>query len=545
MTTKKPSADPMASAASLPSGGDASAAGPATAESAANILLVDDDPRTLMAMEALLAGPDRAIFRAQSGEEALRRLLRQDFALILLDVRMPEMDGFETAALIRRRERSRYTPIIFLSAVDTLESNVLKGASSGAVDYLFKPVVPEVLRSKVAVFVDLFHMNERLKRSAVQQSEERFRLLVESIQDYAIFMLDPEGRVTSWNTGAERIKGFRHEEVIGEHISNFFCPEDQAKGLPAEALRRAAHEGRFEQEGWRLRKGGSRFWGNTIISALQDERDVLVGFSVVSRDLTEQKRVEEIRRESEHKLRQQAQELEQQLIASGRLVSIGEITASMAHEFNNPLGIIRGFAQDLLSETETSSPQYRGLQIIEEETRRCEKIIQELLQFARPRNTDLCLTDIKQLIEKTLNLVTPRLYKQRVESVVQLDENLPRIYADPQQLEQVLVNLYLNAIDAMPEGGKLNVGANVKPADGTSSMVVITVADTGFGIDKKDLAKIFQPFFTAKKKSGLGLGLPICDRIIKNHGGKIEVESQPRHGTTFKVYLSLDPSQMS
>src|SRR5262245_1675144 len=161
--------------------------------STANILLVDDDPITLVAMEALLAGPGRAIVKAQSGEEALRWLLRRDFALILLDVRMPDMDGFETAGLIRQRERSRYTPIIFVSAVDTLESDVLKGATSGAVDYLFKPVITEVLKSKVAVFVDLFHLNERLKQRAIEQSEERFRLLVDSIQDYAIFMLDPEG----------------------------------------------------------------------------------------------------------------------------------------------------------------------------------------------------------------------------------------------------------------------------------------------------------------------------------------------------------------
>ena len=544
MTAKRPLSNPVRPGKSsrLPPG-DSLGERLTRTESTANILLVDDDPRTLMAMEALLAAPGRTIITARSGEESLRHLLRQDFALILLDVRMPEMDGFETAALIRQRERSRYTPIIFLSAQNTLESDVLRGASSGAVDYLFKPVVPEVLRSKVSVFVDLFHMNERLKQKAIQQSEERFRLLVESMQDYAIFMLDPEGRVTSWNTGAERIKGLKHEEAIGEHFARFYATEDQVKGLPAQALRQAAGEGHYEQEGWSVRKDGSRFWANTIISALRDEREALVGFSVVSRDLTEQKRVDEVRRESEHKLREQAQELEQQLIASGRLVSIGEITASMAHEFNNPLGIIRGFAQDLLSEIESSNPQYRSLQIIEEETRRCEKIIQELLQFARPKSTDLCLTDVKQLIEKTLNLVAPRLYKQRVESIVQMDEDLPTIYADAQQLEQVLVNLYLNAIDAMPEGGKLNVGANVKPADGTSSTVVITVADTGFGIEKKDLPKIFQPFFTAKKKSGLGLGLPICDRIIKNHGGKIEVESQPRRGTIFKVYLSLEPSR--
>src|SRR6185503_11642600 len=164
-----------------------------------------------LGMEALLSGRGRKIVTASTGQEALRWLLRQEFALILLDVRMPGMDGFETADLIRQSERLRHIPIIFLSAIDTLEADVYRGAAKGAVDYLFKPVVPEVLKAKVSVFVDLFHINERLKRKAVQQSEERFRLLVESMQDYAIFMLDPEGRVTSWNTGAETIEGFQHE----------------------------------------------------------------------------------------------------------------------------------------------------------------------------------------------------------------------------------------------------------------------------------------------------------------------------------------------
>jgi DNA-binding response OmpR family regulator len=162
----------------------------------ANILIVDDDTKSLTAMEALLAGPGRVIVKAPSGREALRCLLRQDFALILLDVRIPDMDGFETASLIRQRERSRYTPIIFISAVDTLESDVLKGVTSGAVDYLFKPVVPQVLQTKVSVFVDLFQMNERLKQQAIRQSEERFRHIVESFQDYAVFMMDSEGQVT-------------------------------------------------------------------------------------------------------------------------------------------------------------------------------------------------------------------------------------------------------------------------------------------------------------------------------------------------------------
>jgi two-component system CheB/CheR fusion protein len=250
-------------------------------------------------------------------------------------------------------------------------------------------------------------------------------------------------------------------------------------------------------------------------------------------DFTARKRAEELLK-SEQTLRQKLTELEQQLISSGRLVSIGEITASMAHEFNNPLGIIMGFTQDLMSEIDSSDPNYRSLQIIDEETKRCGKIIEELLQFARPGATDFHPSDVQDLIERTIKMLTNRLYKQNIEVITQIEENLPRIHADSRQIEQVLVNLYLNSIDAMPEGGRLTIEAK-KAADGVS----ITVTDTGFGIEDTDLPKVFQPFFTSKKKSGLGLGLPICDRIIKNHGGRIEVASQPGQGTTFHVYLPL------
>jgi PAS domain S-box-containing protein len=509
-------------------------------EPTANILIVDDDSRTLLAMEALLSGPGRNTVTAASGQDALRWLLRQDFSVILMDVRMPDMDGFETADLIRQNERLRHIPIIFLSAIDTLEADVYRGAAKGAVDYLFKPVVPEVLKAKVSVFVDLFHINERLKLKAIQQSEERFRLLVESMQDYAIFMLDPEGRVTSWNIGAERIEGFQHEEIVGEPFARFYTTEDQAQGFPEQALRYAATNGRSEQEGWRVRKDGARFWANTVISALLDERKNLVGFSVVTRDLTEKKRVEEVLRESEAKLRRQAQELEQQLIASGRLVSLGVITASMAHEFNNPLGIVMGFTQQLLSEFEPNTPNHQALKIIDEETKRCQRIIQELLQYSRPKSADLCPTDVKQAIDKTMNMVANRLYKQKIETSAMIADDLPLIPADPQQLEQVLINLFLNAIDAMPKGGKLDVEAALKPTRENTPSVVITVIDSGSGIDQEDLAKIFQPFFSAKKGKGIGLGLPISERIIKNHGGTIAVESMSGKGTTFRIYLPLE-----
>jgi PAS domain S-box-containing protein len=288
------------------------------------------------------------------------------------------------------------------------------------------------------------------------------------------------------------------------------------------------------------RTDGKQF--DLLLSAgsLRDSYQRVLGCLFTLRDITQRKRWEEALRESEERLRQQAHELEQQLIASGRLVSLGEITASMAHEFNNPLGIVMGFTQELISETDPSHPHYRSLRIIEEESKRCEKIIQDLLQFARPKSTDLCPTDVKQALEKTLGLVANHLYKQKIESITRIEEGLPKIQADPQELEQVMVNLYLNAIDAMPDGGTLTVAAKpVLAIIGTPQEVVISISDTGFGIAPEHLPKIFLPFFTAKKKRGLGLGLPICDRIIKNHGGRIKVESQPGQGTTFEIYLPV------
>jgi two-component system NtrC family sensor kinase len=253
----------------------------------------------------------------------------------------------------------------------------------------------------------------------------------------------------------------------------------------------------------------------------------------VAQDITNRKRSEENLREREAKLRQDAQELEQQLIASGQLVSLGELTASIAHEFNNPLGIMLGFTQDLLGEMDPSDPNYRFLQIIDEEAKRCEKIVQDLLEFSSPRSVEFVQTDVNEVIKTTLDLISSRLFKQEVEAITHTSADLPPIHADPQQLQQVLTNLCLNALDAMPEGGKLTIAAQLE----SPRRLAITVADTGFGIEAEILQRIFRPFFTAKKRKGLGLGLPVCERIIKAHGGTIEARSIPGDGATFKILL--------
>ncbi|HEX7229256.1 MAG TPA: ATP-binding protein, partial [Candidatus Binatia bacterium] len=276
-------------------------------------------------------------------------------------------------------------------------------------------------------------------------------------------------------------------------------------------------------------------------SVREPDDDLVKMAQVLGREIgqfVERMRAEAALRQSEEHLRNQAQELEQQLLASGRLVAVGELTASMAHEFNNPLGIVLGFAQGLLANMEPSDPNYHHVQIISEEAKRCEKLVQELLEFGRPKNADFAWTDVQEMIQKTLDLVQPRAGKSKIEAYAKFDGDLPQIHADPQQLQQVLLNLSLNAVDAMPKGGTLTVAARQDSPDG----LTITVADTGIGIEPDVLPRIFQPFFTSKKRRGLGLGLPICDRIVKAHGGTMRVESLPGKGTTFTLRLPINGS---
>jgi PAS domain S-box-containing protein len=252
-----------------------------------NILLVDDQPASLQGLDAILADLEANLVKVRPGEEALRRLQQDHFTVILLDVQRPGQDGFETARRIRELDRSRHTPILFISS-DQNNHSAINAYSLGVVDYLVKPLVPEVLRAKVTRLVELSQAKEQAQRQA-----DQFRLLVEQTSDYAIFLLDPEGRVASWNRGAERIKGYRAEEIIGQHFSRFYPREVVEQGWPEHELEVARTEGRFEDEGWRLRKDGSRFWANVVITALHDEAGNLRGFSKVTRDLTDRRQAEE------------------------------------------------------------------------------------------------------------------------------------------------------------------------------------------------------------------------------------------------------------
>jgi PAS domain S-box-containing protein len=379
---------------------------------------------------------------------------------------------------------------------------------------------------------------------ALRESEQRLRLATQTGK-LGVWDWDIVTNHVSWSDSLYAIHGVRPDQFDGtvEGFAAFIHPEDRHS--VSEAIRHSLdNDASYELEFRAIRPDGVVVWLFANATVLR-EGGRPVRMLGATMDITDLKRTEEALRHSEERLRQQAQELEQQLIMSGRLVSLGEVTASMAHEFNNPLGIIMGFVEDVLSSMDPADPNYRALQIVDEESKRCRQIVRDLMEYARPGSVDFSSTSIATAIEKTLQLVDNRLYKQKIAVEKKLDPNLPSIQADSQQLEQVLVNLYLNAIDAMPEGGQLIVEAAIAQSPDTAPVVVITVADTGFGIAETDLAKIFQPFFTAKKRRGIGLGLPICHRIVKNHGGRIEVESQPGTGSTFKIYLPSEQSPIT
>jgi PAS domain S-box-containing protein len=346
----------------------------------------------------------------------------------------------------------------------------------------------------------------------LRRSEERFRLLVEGIADYAIYMLDPSGFVTSWNIGAEHIKGYRAQEILGQHFSRFYSDQELREGRPALALRKAATEGRCEEDGWRVRKDGSTFRANAILTSLHDPQGKLIGFAKITRDLTESRRAEEA-----------VQAAQAELARIVRATTLGELTASIAHEINQPLAaivnnanasrrILAGPAPDLeevrQAVTEIAEAGARTSEIIAR--------VRSLLKKAPPERRPL---DINKVIHDVLALIPNELQKQHVAVVMELESALPPVLGDRVQLQQVLLNLVMNGLEAMNSVSDRPRVLTLQ-SHALGSGLEVTVQDSGTGIEPRHVPRLFDTFFTTKT-TGMGMGLSISRSIIEAHSGRI------------------------
>ena len=371
-------------------------------------------------------------------------------------------------------------------------------------------------------------LTEALTR--LRESERRFRLFVGSVTDYAIYTLDTEGIITNWNAGAERIKGYRAEEIIGQHFSVFYSPEDREAGLPQRALATAARDRRFEAEGWRIRKDGSRFWANVVIDTVHDDAGVLIGFAKITRDMTERRAVDE------------------QLRQSQKMEAVGQLTNGVAHDFNNLLATII----PSLELAQSNIREDRVLKYLDNAMRAAERgaqLTNQLLAFSRRHEVSTEPVDVNQVVSEACEML-PRTIGPTIEIETVLAGDAWWAMTEPGQLELAILNLAINARDAMLRGGELTIstrnivrgnGRRFPPLD-PGDYVVISVADTGTGMSEEVRRRAFEPFFTTKEvHKGTGLGLSLVYGFAQQSGGTVTIDSEIGNGTTVRIYLPRAP----
>jgi PAS domain S-box-containing protein len=367
----------------------------------------------------------------------------------------------------------------------------------------------------------------------LQESEGQFRMLVEGVTDYAIYMLDPNGIITKWNRGAERIKGYRADEIIGQHFSRFYPEQDRNDGLPARALKTAAKEGRFEAEGWRVRKDGTRLWANVVIDALRDPAGELVGFAKITRDITE-KRAAQISLQKAQEERNRAQRME----------ALGQLTGGVAHDFNNLLMIVSGHLRTLKNLAGEDAKALRAVAAIEGATARGQSLTRQLLTFSRRQSLNPVSTEVGAQLDSCRSMLDS-LVGASGRIAISIDRDVWPVLIDADEFELALVNLVVNARDALKPGGLVSISAHnarlteTNAVEGlTGDFVAFSVEDTGHGIAPDILPRIFDPFFTTKSPDrGTGLGLAQVHGFAHQSGGTITARSELGLGTNFTLYL--------
>ncbi|KAB1074144.1 response regulator [Methylobacterium soli] len=514
----------------------------------AKILIVDDDRRNLLAASEVLDEDGLDLVLVDSPEEALRRTLREDFAVLLLDVQMPRMDGYELASLIRSRPRTSRVPILFLTAHNKDDIHVFRGYSAGAVDYVFKPIHPLVLKSKVQVFIDLYRKTEEIKQQAAAEKQlllENLRVRGEKLEaeralrrrdehQSAVLRGLPIALYTAplgegdrclffTNDSIERITGYPKEafEAPG-HWQSRLNPADYERILDCLEAAGATGAAALEYR-WRNADGAERHILDQIV-VNRDEDGAPSEFLGMWFDVTERK------------------ELELSLLHASKLEAVGRLTGGIAHDFNNMLSIVIGNLDLLQRSLPADGKAHRRVQSAIEGAQRCAELTSRLLTFSRRSPLQPAALDFTTFMPSLVKLLE-RTLGARVGVSLTMDEVLPTICVDHAQLEAALINLAVNARDAMPEGGQLGLivrGRHEDPVtehDATEA-VEISVRDTGMGMPPSVVARIFEPFFTTKEAGkGTGLGLSMVHGFVQQSGGCISVDSVPGEGTSITISL--------
>lgn len=377
--------------------------------------------------------------------------------------------------------------------------------------------------------------DRKMAEETLRRSEQQFRMLVQGVTDYAIYMLSPEGRVSNWNQGAQRIKGYLPEEIIGQHFSVFYTPEDREAGEPQRALGIATREGRFENRSWRVRKDGTRFLAHVVVDAIRGDTGTLLGFAKITRDVTEA-----------HKAQQDLEKTREALFQAQKMQAIGQLSGGIAHDFNNLLTVILGNLEIVQKRIGDDPKINRLLENATQGALRGVSLTQRMLAFARRQELKTEPVDIPQLVQGITGLLRSSL-GPNIKIETRFPVELERVLADTNQLELALLNLATNARDAMPDGGSVIVSAQheVVLEQGQHTLasghyVCLSLIDKGVGMDANTLASAKDPFFTTKGLGkGTGLGLSMVHGFIEQLGGRFVLKSDPGQGTTAELWLPV------
>jgi two-component system cell cycle sensor histidine kinase/response regulator CckA len=485
-----------------------------------NILIVDDDSRNLTVLEAILDDPGYRLVRAESADQALLALVVEEFALLILDIRMPGMTGFELAQMIKERKKTALVPIIFLTAYDNDERHVFEGYNYGAVDYLHKPVSPAILRAKVAIFAELYRKNRRADHELATQ-QTQLQGVIASAMD-AIITVNERERVVVFNQAAESMFLCQNADAIGQPLARFF-PERFRQEYRAHMHALTSTQATSRSMGqsgalFAVRANGEEFPIEASVSHAQFDGKSLLTF--ILRDVTERMRLEE------------------QLRQAQKMDAVGRLAGGVAHDFNNLLTVIDRLSQD--------DPRHEMAVETLKAGERARELTKQLLAFSRKQvlmPQPLNFNDSLQLISSMLD----RLLGEEVTLTMDLAPDLWSIDGDKGQLNQVTMNLAINARDAMSHGGTLTIATrNLSVTPGwpecyrmipPGDYVHVSVRDTGRGMSPETLSHLFEPFYTTKEVGqGTGLGLATVYGIVKQSKGYIFADSTPDQGTTFHLY---------